>query len=42
MNKRKTGFILILICSMALGLLYPQNQGKKLGRSDFTGGLSQA
>ena len=28
MNKRKTGFILILICSMALGLLYPQNQEK--------------
>ena len=28
MIKRKTGFILILICSMALGLLYPQNQGK--------------
>ena len=28
MIKRKTGFILILICSMALGLLYPQNQEK--------------
>jgi hypothetical protein len=28
MNKRKTGFILILLCSMALGLLYPQNQEK--------------
>ena len=34
MNKRKTGFILILICSMALGLLYPQNQGKKRKTKD--------
>ena len=34
MNNRKTGFILILICSMALGLLYPQNQGKKRKTKD--------
>jgi len=35
MNKRKTGFILILICSMALGLLYPQNQEKILKTKDL-------
>ena len=35
MIKRKTGFILILICSMALGLLYPQNQGKKRNTKDL-------
>ena len=35
MIKRKTGFILILICSMALGLLYPQNQEKKGNTKDL-------
>ena len=35
MIKRKTGFILILICSMALGLLYPQNQEKKRNTKDL-------
>ena len=33
MIKRKTGFI--LICSMVLGLLYPQNQEKKRNTKDL-------
>ena len=34
MNKRKTGFILILLFTMALGLLYPQNQVNKQKTKD--------
>ena len=34
MNKRKTGFILILLFTMALGLLYPQNQVNKQKTED--------
>ncbi len=34
MNKRKTGFILILLFTMALGLLYPQNQANKQKTKD--------
>jgi hypothetical protein len=34
MNKRKTGFILILLFTTALGLLYPQNQENKQKTKD--------
>ena len=35
MNKRKTGLTLILLFTMALGLLYPQNQGYKQKTKDL-------
>ena len=35
MNKRKTGLTLILLFTMALGLLYPQNQGNKQKTKDL-------
>jgi len=35
MNKRKTGFILILICSKEMGLLYKQKQEKILKTKDL-------
>ena len=34
MNKRKTGFILILLFTIVLGLLYPQNQVNKQKTKD--------
>ena len=34
MNKRKTGFILILLFTIVLGLLYPQNQINKQKTKD--------
>ena len=34
MNKRKTGFILIILFTIVLGLLYPQNQATKQKTKD--------